>query len=269
MKQKSQLIIILTCFLVSCSTKSAPKEAKLHIIAPALENQPVIKISKTEREPISPPITDSISMNKDVDTKLVQHKTKTIALTKKCSFEYEWDEVVLSDKTVESKINNEIRSIVEDFISRGLTESDEVEKSYCKGEDDYNFKSEIVYAQSNLIRCYVYHYTYGKGAAHGWSSTTPLNFNARTGEIINFREFIDEDKIQNMNALLVHSLHESYEEFADIDQEELAEQLADIKFKLSNKGVTFIINGSSYVSSNLDLFFTYKELEPFLKKEVL
>ncbi|HLP52420.1 MAG TPA: hypothetical protein VK154_16140, partial [Chitinophagales bacterium] len=111
-------------------------------------------------------------------------------------------------------------------------------------------------------------YTYEKGAAHGWTEFNTLNYNALTGQQINFRQFITPDRLSSLEDLLMHKLTERFRDF-DFDRQHYLRQLKDLQFSLSDEGIEVLFAGDTYATAIMDILITYAELEPFANKQGL
>lgn len=205
-----------------------------------------------------------------VDTIGIKHKKEKYYLTKTCYDFLYWDEAILRDKSMESKINSVIRGAVNRFKLKN--NSDDAE-SRCHQQMDYESTFKIVYAKHNLISYVLTAHTYFKGAVHGYREFRTINFNTNTGEQINFHDFIDSSKINPVNTIIRQKFRNQYgvedDTYFDAWKASMEEQLNSLYFELCDNGIIIQFIGTNYASSVLDVFLTYEELDPYVNKQGL
>ncbi len=195
------------------------------------------------------------------DTIAIRQKSVKYYLTKTCYDFVKWEEVMLKNKVVTAKINDVIGLTATGYQ---LPEGDsELVYARCHKQLEYDADGKVVYAKNNLISCSFSSYTYYKGAAHGQTEFSTLNFNALTGEELSFRDFIDSSKTTALNALLLNKLKERLKGF-ERDFDYWQEQFPTPQFTISDKGLLLQLKGNIYALSIIDVLLTKEELKPFI-----
>lgn len=170
------------------------------------------------------------------------------------TFLFSWDEVVLKDKEVTKLINSEIRVLLSIY------------KEIPWDAEEYSPECKIVYAKNNLISYTLTSYTYFSGAPHGYRLFQTRNFSAFTGQQINFRAFIKDDKIAKLDSVILDMLEKR---LTSSDLEHYKQQLPNLYFELSDKGIRIDFIGENYATSVVDIHMDFKQLEQFVNKRGL
>jgi hypothetical protein len=182
-------------------------------------------------------------------------------ITKTCYDFLAWDEVVLKNKTIANWINSTIRTTV-----KGYRISKWDAAARCSGQMEYEPEFKIVYAAHGVISYELTAYTFFKGAAHGGRQFQSLNFDSRTGSLINFHEMIDSSTITTVDSLIIQKLKKQLGSKDNLYLDEYKEQLPHVFFAFTEKGIDINFLGDSYWRSIVSISFTYKELGPYAKK---
>ena len=258
-----QLVVFLVLIFFSCSTKSTSKEINGFKRASTTKSQ-TTAVAETGESPALSNVSDSSRTNGSLDKSLVRHRNGNVAIRKKCSFEYAWYEVALSDKAVEARINQSIKAIVDEALERGLLADKEDAELYCKEGLEFELRSNVAYAQHSILSMDLYSlktYHTGMISQRNYAS---LNFNLTTGEKINFRDLIDNSKISQVDSIIIAKLQNEeditiYENSEEID-------FNNLNFTFSPDGIefTFIIGLNSGMFKQS---WTFEELKPFVKKK--
>jgi hypothetical protein len=135
--------------------------------------------------------------------------------------------------------------------------------------EEYSPEFKVVYAKNNLITYTLSEYTYFKGAPHGNRQFQTLNFNALTGEQVNFRTFITSNKIAEMDSIIINKLKEQLQVSHDEYFDHYRQQLPNLYFENRDNGIHIIFIGDNYGTSIIDVYLNFKELEQFANKNGL
>lgn len=186
-------------------------------------------------------------------------------LTKTCYDILSWYEVRIPDRQVEKKINSIIKGIVASYKINS-TETDLV-ADRCKGLMEYEVECKSVYAKNGLISYVFTSFTYFKDAAHGHREWKTKNFNANTGDIINFWEMVDKEKREGLEVFLYQRLKTRLQITDYYVLESWKSQTNDLNFEISDKGIIIDYIGENYATSVIDVFVSYEELKPFVNMQ--
>lgn len=189
-------------------------------------------------------------------------KQKKYYLTKTCYDILSWEEIRLADKKVEEKINSILKGIVESY-KLDSAETDLV-ADRCKGRMEYDVECKSVYSKNGLISYTFSAYIYFEGAAHGHREWETKNIDAKTGDVLNFWEIVDNQQRERIEAFLYQRLKIRLQTTDDFLLERWKSQTNDLNFEISDKGITINYIGDNYATSVIDIFVSYEELRPFI-----
>lgn len=179
------------------------------------------------------------------------------------------------------KINADIQAIVDSFYADTSSypewAKDEYEECYNTNFSYYTHRDEILFtvtrADSNVISFLITYEWYG-GGTHGFYSSTGLNYDARTGELINFADLSENADAFHQDTLAFHqslAASNSYKSIMwpddvpwkeDYDLEEILYQ--DGRWYLSTSGLVFFSHPyelSGFAAGEIEFTIPYANLE--------
>ena len=204
--------------------------------------------------------------------KLMPQKSK-YKINDSCTFEFEWQSIQMKNKKIEKIINASIKSNIIDFIKN---ESYRIE-SKCDTSMDviYTFTCKTVFANDKIISMYLSSLTDWQNYRPAEFSYKTINYNSKSGEIVNFNTLILKNKIAEIDTLIIHKMIETINEYEEYDDDvsnrlHWKEQLNNLTYTLSENGINIImtnIGASGGYNSNIreqPLFLTFEEIKEFI-----
>jgi hypothetical protein len=195
----------------------------------------------------------------------MKHKKYTYSINNICKDSIEWDEIIVADKVVESKINKVIKDAA---ISFKLDSLDlEVLCKDTTGSLDYSVEFHVNYSKNNLLSVYFSKSEYLSGTdPNSYASEFNFNFNLLNGEQFAFHDLFLQDSISALDTLIIQRL--KYAQTLDLDlaneayMVDLKKQLPYISFRISEDGITLKFIGTND-DSFYDIGFPFTELKRF------
>ncbi len=208
-----------------------------------------------------------------IDTVQIIPRFDTIHFNKTCYFLLEWKEIKGSDTAVNRKINDEISGTVYAFSQWGNEDSATLCNSGIREVSSFsNYRT--LFGRHNFVSCTVSSSPPlprdedGNPSGQPYTEFTTLNFNLKTGKQVKFNDLFDNDRINEIDTLVMKGLMERLKGF-NPDPEEWEAQLADLDFTMNDNGVDLYFRGSTYVLSIIDFIIPYDKLKPFMGKKGL
>ncbi|WP_207536465.1 hypothetical protein [Desertivirga arenae] len=171
------------------------------------------------------------------------------------SYVLKWQEIALSSKHIENRINETIRGNLRNYKTALLE---------AEGSTEYEIESTIPFAKDSLVSCFITSYEYGENALHGFRDFKTLNFNTQTGMLINFHDLFIENQRSPVDSIVMSKLEDRLKE-SEFHRSDWESQMPDPNFLLDSKGIKVLFKGPNYQTSIIELFFTKEEFRPFLK----
>lgn len=164
------------------------------------------------------------------------------------------------------------RNYQRDFAPLYREDQDDAEK-HAWYEYHYNMTSEAAAGRDGVI-VYTTVVDYYEGGAHGINQRLVMNFDSKTGELIELKDVFVPGFEQSLNAILLKAL---ITETGSENENDLREKgylysmdmFAPANFRLDKNSITFVYNPyeiAPYAMGMTELELTYDELEKILKK---
>ena len=186
----------------------------------------------------------------------IAHKHEKYYLTKTCYDILEWEEVALTNKKIQNKVNSIIRKAVrsykEDYSLR------------CDKELNYSVLRtfKVVYANNGIISYHLESNIYYKGILHDFHSFNSLNFNAETGQQITLDSLIEPAQLSNLYNLVIANI--ALENKIDgLDSNDVEAQFEHQNFLVTNEGIKMLYLIRSYP---MEVTLTFQELRSYVNK---
>lgn len=194
------------------------------------------------------------------DTIAIVHKQEKYFFSKVCSFSLSWDEVVISNKVSNDKINASIRTAVN---STKLTKEDST--LFCDSLMFFNQEFKVIYTKNNIVSCFQNHdIAIGPGYADGcgYRDFKTFNYSAATGEQINFYDLIDTNKIHSLDSFI-------YIKCGQLPKFHRKDFILNknLDFYFGNNGLTIVFSYPNHNYAKIEMNF--KELKPFADRNGL
>ena len=185
------------------------------------------------------------------------------------AFSFRWEEVQLPNKKVTAQLNKAIREEVNSLEGNGENAGPgKIPSEFCNGEGEYEFNGTLTLL-GNLLHATYYQFIFYRGAAHPGSYLETTCFDIRTGKKVNFHQLIKPNRIAELDSMVVTqpATQEDGKVRGDLSAA-FRQQLSDLDFELSDKGLVVIVKGVNYVTTRLTLDLDMKETAYFLKPEI-
>jgi hypothetical protein len=203
-------------------------------------------------------------------------KTEKYHVVDTCFYTLKWNTLKLTNKKAENTINKSIKNEVYKYIKNERYKLE----SLCDNPStvSYDFKCNVVFANKNVVSVSINSLVNNQNGGPGEDDFKTINYNTKSGAILNFNNLIRKDKISAIDTLLIHKMKAEMAEYEEsYGSEEIQhwkQQLNNLDFTLSENGITIIItnyrggyNGNSWKQ---ELWFDYEEIKDFLlNKELL
>lgn len=209
--------------------------------------------------------TDSVTRVND--SVQIVHKRVHLPEDAPCTYECHWDEVRLKNKALEQKVN----AATWEFVDyKPGTDNKQMLTEYCESRAENEFSVTVQYADKGLLSIFATRYFYGFGAAHGARGFSTYNYSLQSGRKLNFHDLLKPQQISVMDTLTIKRLYKDYEMLGGYySTDHFINQLSDLEFTIGEEGLTIFFRGPNYVTSILDLTWSYKELQPYVKPDGL
>ncbi|MCH5255704.1 MAG: DUF3298 and DUF4163 domain-containing protein [Lachnospiraceae bacterium] len=191
---------------------------------------------------------------------------------------------IAGNEAASEKINADLQSRIDAFTASEQMKNDAIEFYEVAAKEDFTFMEYVdsmgfsaSRADTNVISFVTSTYSF-TGGAHGLELVFGINYDARTGELINFADLSDDpDKFYNDTLTYNKELAQTdeYKERmfeADFLEEDALENTlyAEEKWYLSNEGLVFISNPyelGPYAAGMIEFVIPYSELSGMGLKE--
>ncbi|MDL2243260.1 DUF3298 and DUF4163 domain-containing protein [Bacteroidales bacterium OttesenSCG-928-J19] len=185
-------------------------------------------------------------------------------------------------KAVKRYIKDYVREYRDLYEKSGVFKEEEKELK-ARGEDitDYvsfyinerKMRNTILFNKGNVISQVINTYEYA-GGAHGLSTTSGVNIDLNTGDLIEFKDVFDKSVESDLSALLLEELCETYEVKTRAELDEFGFYFEELypseNFVMDNKGLTFIYGQyeiGPYVLGIIELFLPYEKIHTLIKAD--
>lgn len=135
----------------------------------------------------------------------------------------------------------------------------------------YDFNCRIVFANDKVISTYLRSVVDYNNGRQGEDDFKTINYNSKSGDIVNFNTLILKDKIPEIDTLIIHRMIEimnDYEEDYADNKKYWKEQLNNLNYILSRNGINIIMTnqrgGYNSTSWKQEIFLTLDEIKDFI-----
>ena len=135
----------------------------------------------------------------------------------------------------------------------------------------YDFNCRIVFANDKVISTYLRSVVDYNNGRQGEDDFKTINYNSKSGDIVNFNTLILKDKIPEMDTLIIHRMIEIMNDY-EVDyvdnKKYWKEQLNNLNYILSRNGINIIMTnqrgGYNSNSWKQEIFLTLDEIKDFI-----
>jgi len=173
------------------------------------------------------------------------------------------------------KDNKNFEELMQNFIE----EYKNFKKEFPKAQQEWEIerKAENTFNDDNLLSCSFREYSY-LGGAHPNSFLTFINFNLKSGEIINLPDVLIDSYLNELNNIAEPIFRKEKELTPEENLTEAGFWFDDDKFSINNNfsigkdGLTFYYNSyeiTAYAYGPTELFIPYKSIKKLIKPDGL
>ena len=194
----------------------------------------------------------------------VVKKTKRFKIANNCYFDKYWYEVVLPNKKAADSINNRVHKI---FTKDYFTPSPD---DCCDPQNEYSYDCEVACITTSFFSLIVHENNFYKGAQHGYTTFSTLNFNTTTGKMLSFSNMVLPEKKAALDSIMLQRLAMRYRCAGPCPFSEFTtEQLQHLDFKIEkNSGLVILFHMENF-GAEIEQPWSFEELESFMKPEYL
>ncbi|MDL2241561.1 DUF3298 and DUF4163 domain-containing protein [Bacteroidales bacterium OttesenSCG-928-L03] len=193
------------------------------------------------------------------------------------------DYAVFSPKKAVKQYTKDFVRQYRDLYEQSGVFREEEKAARARGEDirDYvsyyiherSMRNTILYNRAHVISQVINTYEY-TGGAHGLSSTSGVNIDLNTGDLITYDDVFDKSAEAALSDLLLNKLYETYGVNTRAELDELGFYFDELtpsrNFVLDDRGVTFIYGQyeiGPYVLGIIELSLPYEQIHSLIKAD--